>query len=101
MKVLVVDDSRALRNHLRRMPTSIGAYCIDGGDGQEAVEKVDSGGPFNLALVDHDMLRLDGPGFLDVLQDDGNAANMEKPMVTSMADHVFVVRTLARGQRTI
>ena len=62
MKVLLVDDSKAMRNIWKRVILGMdGAEVAEAGDGLEALKAIeDNGGPFDLALIDWNMPNMDG-----------------------------------------
>ncbi|HEB52143.1 MAG TPA: response regulator [bacterium] len=97
MKVLVVDDSRAMRSHLVRLLRGVGANCIEAADGLLALERVEHDGPFDVVLLDYNMPNLDGPGFLDRVSRMPEAYDMKTLMVTSMTDQSFIVNALRAG----
>jgi two-component system, chemotaxis family, chemotaxis protein CheY len=83
MRVLVVDDSRAMRMILRTTLKEWGHDVTEAGDGQEALDKLRANGPFHLALVDWNMPVVNGYEFVQkVRQDQGNDA-MKMVMVTT------------------
>ena len=52
MRVLVIDDSRAMRMLLKATLAELGHEVTEALDGQDGLEKVQANGPFGLALVD-------------------------------------------------
>ena len=63
MKVLVADDDEAIRKLVTRLFERRGDIVENVADGQEAIERLDSG-PFDLLLLDLMMPRTDGLGVL-------------------------------------
>lgn len=64
MKTLVVDDSQVMRSmltgYLEELEETRGSEVHQAADGQEALEKVNRSGPFELILVDWNMPVMDG-----------------------------------------
>lgn len=55
MRVLVIDDSRAIRMILKKTLVGLGAEVCEAGNGVEAMNQLGSGQKFDLALVDWNM----------------------------------------------
>ena len=68
-KILVVDDSRSLRQMVVFTLQQAGYQVTEAGDGVEALE-VASGHAFDLVLTDQNMPRLDGLGLTRKLRAD-------------------------------
>jgi two-component system chemotaxis response regulator CheY len=65
--ILVVDDSPTIRKAIRRILEQLGHVVEEVGDGQEAIDRLDSGGRFDAILCDIDMPVMDGLAFLGEL----------------------------------
>lgn len=97
MKALIVDDSRALRSHLRRMLESFGFECAEACDGGEAIKVLTEQDSFDLALIDYNMPVMNGPDLLKAIKQHPSLAGMKRLMVTSMTDANFVETALSLG----
>ena len=64
MKTLVIDDSRATRALVRQMLESMGSKVVEAENGEQALECLQQGGVFQLALVDWNMPVMNGYNFL-------------------------------------
>ncbi|HZZ43269.1 MAG TPA: response regulator [Tepidisphaeraceae bacterium] len=62
MKILLVDDSRTMRNIQKKTLEPLGGVEFsEAGDGVEALATIDAGkGPFNLVIIDWNMPNMDG-----------------------------------------
>jgi two-component system chemotaxis response regulator CheY len=60
VRVLVADDSEALRTMFQETLVSEGFEVVVAADGQEAFDLFHTAGPFDLVLLDGDMPRLTG-----------------------------------------
>ncbi|HET9060561.1 MAG TPA: response regulator [Acidimicrobiales bacterium] len=98
MKVLVVDDSRAMRSLLRRILTRAGADEIqEAGDGREAVELLETGNVPDVALVDWNMPVMNGLELITTMRRRAEWRRVAIIMVTTESEQSQVVRALAAG----
>jgi two-component system, chemotaxis family, chemotaxis protein CheY len=96
-RALVVDDSRAIRSMLRRLLQGLGFEVAEAGNGAEALENLETGGRFDLALVDWNMPVMDGLEFVKTMRSDRRFADVVVLMVSSESDPAKVARALMRG----
>lgn len=97
MRALIVDDSRAMRSHVKRMLTGIGLEVVEAENGRDALDRLDTKGPFDVALVDWNMPVMDGYEFVESATGRGDIAGMKIVMVSSVTDTVQIARVLAAG----
>ncbi|MBR8826643.1 MAG: hybrid sensor histidine kinase/response regulator [Gomphosphaeria aponina SAG 52.96 = DSM 107014] len=81
--VMVVDDSINVRRFLALTLEKAGYRVEQAKDGQEAIEKLQSGIPVGAVVCDIEMPRLDGYGFLAYIKADPNCKNIPVAMLTS------------------
>ena len=101
MQILVVDDSRMMRNMVIRALKAVGyaeADIIEAGDGVEALELIASGNP-DVVLCDWNMPRLNGIDVLKQLR----AAGDDRPLVfvTSEGAPGIEEQALAAGAHSV
>jgi len=96
MRVLIVDDSRSMRAILRGHMEGLGFECQEAADGQQALDRLKEGQPFDLALVDWNMPVLNGLETIKALRGLGYG-DMKVMMVTTEFDHDFIVQALDAG----
>lgn len=95
MKVLLVDDSKTMRNIQRGILTQLGYDQIEEAvDGQDALEKVASFGP-ELILLDWNMPIKDGITFIKEYR--GSGSKVPVIMVTTEAEKSRVVEAIKAG----
>lgn len=95
MKVLLVDDSKTMRNIQRGILTQLGYEQIEEAvDGVDALEKVASFGP-ELILLDWNMPNMDGITFIKEYR--GSGAKIPVIMVTTEAEKSRVVEAIKAG----
>jgi len=97
MRVLVVDDSRAMRSILGKMLKELSFELLEAGNGQEALDKLDASGPVALALIDWNMPVMDGLAFVKALRARPAFADTKLMMVTTEADLKNVSAALEAG----
>jgi two-component system chemotaxis response regulator CheY len=72
-----------------------GIECAEAGDGQAGLGQIHAGKPFELALLDWNMLVMDGLEMLKQLRTEG--LGMKVMMVTTEAENDFILRALDAG----
>jgi two-component system, chemotaxis family, chemotaxis protein CheY len=97
MRVLVIDDSRAMRMILKSILLELGHDVTEAGNGQEALETVKCRGPFSLALVDWNMPVLNGFEFVRAVRSESGNNAMKLVMVTTEVETSQVCKALEAG----
>ncbi|MCA9726178.1 MAG: response regulator [Candidatus Eisenbacteria bacterium] len=95
MKIMLVDDSRTMRNIQKNVLAQLGySDIVEAADGQEALKVAEAEKP-ELILLDWNMPKLDGLGFLKEFR----GANKTTPviMVTTEAEKARVVEAIKAG----
>ncbi|MCG8428428.1 MAG: response regulator [Chromatiales bacterium] len=83
IKVLVVDDSRMARKHIRRVLENMGIeQFIEAVDGVDALEQLSSNF-FDLIITDYNMPKMDGKELVEQIRSNSNQAGVPVLMVTS------------------
>ncbi|MFZ1086140.1 MAG: response regulator [Terracidiphilus sp.] len=96
MRALIVDDSRFVRGYLRGLLEEKGIECAEAGDGQAGMDQLNSGVPFELALVDWNMPVMNGLEMLKQMRAEG-FSEVKVMMVTTEAENDFILRALDAG----
>jgi chemosensory pili system protein ChpA (sensor histidine kinase/response regulator) len=82
-KILIIDDSINVRRFLA-LTLEKGGYQVEQAkDGQDALEKLETGLKIAAVICDIEMPRLDGYGFLGKVKNDVNLKNIPVAMLTS------------------
>jgi two-component system chemotaxis response regulator CheY len=97
MRAIVVDDSRAMRSILKGILRGAGFEVFEAADGVEGLERLTEVGQVDLALVDWNMPRMDGPGFVKAVRAQPDRKSMRVMMVTSENDMTRVAHALEFG----
>ena len=96
MRVLIVDDSRFVRDYLRGLLEEKGIECDEAPDGRVALEHLHSGVHFDLALVDWNMPVMNGLEMLRQLRAEGYS-DLKVLMVTTEAENDYILSALEAG----
>lgn len=96
MKVLIVDDSRAMRALLGGMIREMGFETLEAKHGLEALEKL-KGESAEVALVDWNMPEMNGLEFVKAVRASSDLSGLKLMMVTTETDMEQVVRAMDAG----
>jgi two-component system chemotaxis response regulator CheY len=98
MRALVVDDSRAMRTIIARILRKVGAEEVtEAVDGQQALDRLQTGDLPDIALVDWNMPVMNGLDFVVNVRRQAEWRRMTIMMVTTENEHSQIVRALAAG----
>ena len=97
MRVLIIDDSAAMRRMLAAYVGELPADSVQAVDGQDAIEILDAQGPFDVALVDWDMPRVNGIQFLLHVRGNSKYRHMKLLMVTAHVNFEDLQQALECG----
>ena len=95
-RAMIVDDSRAVRMILSRILRQIGFEVCEAADGCEALAKL-SEESASLILVDWNMPKLNGLGFVQQLRSDPSKNDIKIVMVTTETEVDQVAAALEAG----
>ncbi|MEO0511315.1 MAG: response regulator [Planctomycetota bacterium] len=95
MKILLVDDSKTMRNIQKSVLSELGYTDIEEAcDGQDALSKVGAFGP-DLILVDWNMPNMDGLTFVKKYRESNKLTPMI--MVTTESEKIRVIEAIKAG----
>ena len=98
LRILIVDDYTTMRRIIRNLLTQIGFSDItEAADGQEAFEKLRSGGRFDLVVSDWNMEPMTGLELLKAMRADSGLAAIPFIMVTAESKTENVVAAKKAG----
>lgn len=97
MKVLIVDDSKAMRTFLSFLVKELRFDATLAEDGCNALDVLQNQGTFDLALVDWDMPRMNGLEFVKAVRADASFDALKLMMVTSQNSIDRVTAALTAG----
>ena len=97
VRVLLVDDSRLARNHIKRVLNNLGLLKItEAVDGSEAIEilKEDI---FDLVVTDYNMPEVDGRELTKYIRNESGQSHLPVLMVTSESNDTHLANILTEG----
>jgi two-component system, chemotaxis family, chemotaxis protein CheY len=97
MRVLVLDDSRAVRFIIGKILKELGMEVFHAANGLEGLEQLKQVPDIELMLVDWNMPEMNGLDFIRTVRAQPAFANVRILMVTSEAEGVQVTRALNAG----
>jgi len=100
MRMLVIDDSKAMRGFLTHLATQFFFTTVEAEDGREALDtliKNDPLDPFSVALVDWDMPRMNGLDFVRFVRRNKDFDDLKLMMVTTNNTEERITTALAAG----
>jgi len=97
VRALIIDDSKTIRMILSKILKGLGYSVTEAGNGREALDRLESDGPPQLALVDWNMPVMNGLEFVRAARADSSNAGMCLMMVTTEVEQDQMVRALAAG----
>ena len=100
MRMLIIDDSKAMRGFLAALAADLSFSTVlaeDGRDGLDKLIKNDPKEPFDIVLVDWDMPRMTGIEFVQFVRRNHDYDRLKLMMVTSNNTEEKVNQALAAG----
>lgn len=97
MRMLIVDDSRAMRAILGAYARDLSFDTSEASDGSEGLSLFREAGPFDAVLVDWDMPRMNGLDLLREIRRLRGSRDTKVLMVTAMNTLSDVTRALSEG----
>ena len=97
MRVLVIDDSRAMRSILRLAVKALDFEAVEASNGQEGLDRLADKGPFDLVLVDWNMPVMNGLEFVTAVRAKPELNDMRIVMVTTEVEMSQVAKALSAG----
>ena len=96
-KVLLVDDSRAVRAVGRNFVTALGMEALEAEHGQQALERVREHPDLDVILLDWNMPVMDGLSFLKALREEPLEKQPVVVMCTTENDMARIVEAMQAG----
>lgn len=97
-KVLVVDDSETIRQHVAEALTRVGFEVVEASDGAAGLQRV-SQHEFSMIILDVNMPLLNGMEMLERLKQDPKTAGIPVLMLTTEAQRSMIERARRNGAK--
>jgi two-component system chemotaxis response regulator CheY len=97
MRVLVIDDSRAVRAFIRPILLEMNLEVIEAGNGREGLDRLQEFPDTALVLVDWNMPVMDGLEFIQAVRADRANDALRIVMVTTETESEQMNRAMAAG----
>ncbi len=97
MRVLVIDDSRAMRSILSKIMSELGFEVVTAADGREGLDRLGEDDGIGLVLVDWNLPGMNGFEFVQAVRSDGAWDEVRLIMVTTETERENVMRALDAG----
>ena len=97
MRALILDDSRAMRQILRRIIAPLGFDVAEAENGLQGLEQLRAHPMTELALVDWNMPEMNGIDFVKTVRTDLKNKEIKLVMITTESEPAKVARALMMG----
>jgi two-component system chemotaxis response regulator CheY len=98
-KIMVVDDSRTVRQQVGVVLREAGYDVVEAADGLEGAEKISATPDVALVICDVNMPRMNGIEMLALVKNDPRHANLNVLMLTTEGQPALIQRAKAAGAR--
>ncbi len=99
MKILSIDDSRAVRMFVKSAVDVLGFDFVEAKNGREALGFLKKEGVVDLILLDWNMPEMDGMEFLKRVKDNPQYKNIPVTMVTTEIERHRVIQAIGNGAK--
>ena len=96
-KVLIIDDSKTVRDYHKYIFEDAKIECIEAENGMEGLEKIASDNSVDMFLVDINMPIMDGYSFVEKLRENPNYATTPVIMISTEAEKQDRQKAYASG----
>lgn len=98
-RILVVDDSKTVRDQVRELLEAAGYAVEEAGDGQEALDAIHDKRDLAMAICDVQMPNMSGIALLETLKEEGLVPGLPIIMLTTEAQLTLVARAKQAGAK--
>lgn len=98
-KILVVDDSVAVRQQVSMTLRQVGYEVVEAVDGQDGAEKIESISDIAMVICDVNMPRMNGLEMLETVKGGGKRAGLPVVMLTTEGQPSLIKRAKAAGAK--
>jgi len=97
--VLIVDDSKSIRNEVAEILERAGYGVIEAADGVEALARLNEQAAISLVVLDVNMPGMNGLDVLERIQSEHRERNLPVLMLTTEAERTLVERAKKAGAK--
>lgn len=97
MRVLVIDDSRAMRSILTKIMSEIGCDVVTAAHGREGLDRLEEDDGISLVLVDWNLPEMNGYEFVTAVRSAPEYDDVRLIMVTTETERASVTKALEAG----
>jgi two-component system chemotaxis response regulator CheY len=98
-KILIVDDSKTVRDHVRGILEGAGYDVMEAIDGKDGLDQLRREHDFRMVLCDVQMPNMTGIAMIEQLKEDGRIASLPVVMLTTEAQLTLITRAKAAGAK--
>src|SRR5579859_2399922 len=98
-KILIVDDSKTVRDHVRGILEAAGYDVAEATDGKEGLDRLRQQPDFAMVICDVQMPNMTGIAMVEQLKADGLIAKLPVIMLTTEAQVTLITRAKAAGAK--
>ncbi len=98
-KILVIDDSKTVRDQVRQALESGGCEVIEAGDGKEGLEKIRATADLSMVFCDINMPNMTGIEMLEALHASGEGSKLPVVMLTTEGQPSLIQRARQAGAK--
>jgi two-component system chemotaxis response regulator CheY len=98
-KILVIDDSKTVRDQVRAVLEGGGYTVLEATDGQEGLDEIRSTHDLAMAICDVNMPNITGIGMVETLKADGLLAALPVVMLTTEGQAALIQRAKQAGAK--
>ena len=98
-KIMIVDDSRTVRQQVGGVLTEAGYEVVNASDGLDGAEKISVANDLAMVICDVNMPRMNGIEMLSFLKQDARNANLLVLMLTTEGQPALIAQAKAAGAK--
>jgi len=98
-KIIVIDDSKTVRDQVRGVLTGAGYTVLEAGDGQEGLAEIRNNPDLAMAICDVHMPNVSGIALVESLQADGLIPELPVILLTTEAQPALIQRAKQAGAK--
>jgi two-component system, chemotaxis family, chemotaxis protein CheY len=98
-KVMIVDDSRSIRQHVHSVLSAAGYEVLEAADGIEAIQRIATTPGLSLVICDVNMPRMNGIELVNLVKDRPGNENLVIVMLTTEGQPELISKAKAAGAR--